>query len=519
MLQEQVLTNGRQYDGFGLNILVEKYCGVQLEKETRQEFSKHPNKEFSDKQIVYGANDVKYLIPVSRAQEAEAEKLNLTKVFKLENSAALALADISYNGMAVNREGWLKLADKSKDKMLEAERNLDKMVLAHEKLRVKQLEAVQQDLFLPMELVRQVGINWSSPTQVLNTFRLIIPDLENVNSKEIAPLKYIDPIIQAYTEYKEKQKLSQSYGAEFLNHIKSDGRIHTDFQQIQVTGRISSSEPNMQQIPADNMYRNCFEPGIPGWVFVSADYTSQELTLIAHASQDPVWLKALKDGQDLHSVCAELVFGKDWLNSADPDCAYYKDNSKQKCECKRHKKLRQSVKTINFGLAYGMSEHKLSATLQISVEQAKSLIKDYFKVFPKIKSYLDMSGNFGKQKGYIRTLFPWGRIRYFNEWHPDMEDFKALGSIERESKNTPIQGAGADMTKYALIQIRNYINAQNVPVKLVMQVHDQIDSLTPKEYAIEWSLKLKELMEKAALLTVPSGLLKADVNISLVWEK
>jgi DNA polymerase-1 len=166
-----------------------------------------------------------------------------------------------------------------------------------------------------------------------------------------------------------------------------------------------------------------------------------------------------------------------------------------------------------------MSAMKLSSKLMIPIEEAEKLIKSYFKVFPAIKRYLDGSGTFGKQKGYIRTLYPWGRIRWFDLWEPNMSDYSTLGSIERESKNTPIQGAGADMTKYALIQIRNYIRDNKAPVKLVMQVHDQIDTICPSEYASTWKPIMKELMEKAALLTIPSGLLKADVNTSLVWEK
>jgi hypothetical protein len=113
---------------------------------------------------------------------------------------------------------------------------------------------------------------------------------------------------------------------------------------------------NMQQIPADNLYRNCFIPGIPDYVFVSSDYSSQELNIIAHGSQDPVWIQALKEGKDLHSVCAELVYGKKWEEAKNDDCLYYALGEdglpmKEKCDCKAHKKLRNGVKSINFGLA------------------------------------------------------------------------------------------------------------------------------------------------------------------------
>jgi DNA polymerase I-like protein with 3'-5' exonuclease and polymerase domains len=520
MLQEQIIVNGKQFEGFSLAVLVSKYMGIQLDKSTRIEFSNWGDKEFTDKQIIYGADDVKYLISISDLQEFEAERYNLGLVLKLENSAALAAADISYNGMAIETEKWLAIASTAKEEARAIEMELDAMVISDPALfETCRLEAIQQDLWRPIEELRKIGVNWSSPLQVVKLFQSFLPSLENVNSDQISPFRFEYPVIDRYITYKEYDKRASSYGEAFLENIASDGRIHTDFKQILVTGRMSSSNPNMQQIPGSNLYRNCFIPGYPDWVFVSADYASQELALIAFASKDPVWLKALETGQDLHSVCAELVFGDEWMQAAEVNCAYYLKGAKVKCDCKRHKKLRQSVKEINFGLAYGMTEMKLSSKLRIEPKQAAKLINDYFKIFPSIKEYLDACGNFGKQKGYIRTLSPWGRMRWFADWQPRGMEWGLQGSIERESKNTPIQGAGADMVKYALIQIRNYIRDNKVPVKLVMQVHDQIDTICPKDYAPQWRVILKELMEKAAILTIPSGLLKAEVNISLVWEK
>ena len=129
-------------------------------------------------------------------------------------------------------------------------------------------------------------------------------------------------IIDTYVKYKEAMKLYTSYGQAFLKNLKSDNKIHTNFYQILDTGRVSSSKPNMQQIPADNKFRNCFMAP-SGWKFVSADYSSQELNVIAFGSKDPVWIKALESGQDLHSTCAELVYGDIWSDNAEDDCAFY----------------------------------------------------------------------------------------------------------------------------------------------------------------------------------------------------
>jgi DNA polymerase-1 len=276
----------------------------------------------------------------------------------------------------------------------------------------------------------------------------------------------------------------------------------------------------MQQIPADNKYRNCFIAP-KGWKYVSADYSSQELNVIAFGSKDPVWLKALEEGQDLHSTCAELVYGTDWLTSGEDDCTYL--SRKAKCNCPTHKKLRTNVKTINFGLAYGMGPSKLANTLDITLDAAKLLIEQYFEAFPAIKGFLERLGEFGKRRGFITTFPPYKRKRWFTNWYPKIWDNKSatfeLGSIERASKNTPIQGASADMTKRALVLMRGHIKQFDLPVKLVMTVHDQIDTICKNDYVEDWSRLMQSLMEEAANEIVTNKLLKAEVTVSDCWEK
>ncbi len=190
---------------------------------------------------------------------------------------------------------------------------------------------------------------------------------------------------------------------------------------------------------------------------------------------------------------------------------------------KGKKKLRTNVKTINFGLAYGMGPFKLANTLQISTEEAQILIDKYFSVFPSIKKFLNSLGNYGKRYGHIKTFAPFRRIRWFEDWFPGMGfssgDMKVLGSIERASKNTPIQGTGADMTKLALAFLRKRIQDDNLPVKLVMTVHDQIDTMCPTDYSTEWSEILSYEMERAAELILNNKLLKAEPSINSKWEK
>lgn len=381
-----------------------------------------------------------------------------------------------------------------------------------------------------MLLAGSITINWNSTIQRLELFKTVEPHLTDTSKESLA--RTVHPIIKDYRNYIDTAKLVSSYGEAFIDkYVDSDGYVRTGFNQILNTGRVSSSKPNMQQIPSKesvgNKYRNCFIAP-KDWVFVSSDYSSQELVVIATISNDPVWMEVIKAGQDLHSVCADLVFGNKWADGALDNCIYMK--TKQKCKCPKHKTMRVTVKTINFGLAYGMSAHKLASTMQITRREAQALINKYFIVFPKIKNKLGQFGAFGMINGYIITPPPFKRRRWFSKGPTDKKEViehlkgkynRELGIIERASKNLPIQGASADMTKLALVYVRNYINDNKLrdKVKLVMQVHDQIDTICHKSYAKVWQKKMTELMEAAAKVIIPSGLLKSETTISEKWNK
>ena len=518
-LVERILSCGRHI-GYGLKDLCKRYLNVELNKEIRNQFIGLSGQAYRDDQIVYGAKDVEYLCKIRKLQLPKIEEFKLQNVVDLENEAVLAFADIEYNGIDIDKDKWEVIAKASEQEALAMRDDLDNLVMVTTELSDFVLDYLQGDLFTPTEEIRKVGVKWTSPTQVLKVFKKLVPELEDVNGKKMYKYRRQHKIIDLYVKYKEKMKLATSYGSDFFKFVSSDGKIHTQFNQILDTGRVASKRPNMQQIPADNKFRNCFLAP-DGWCFVSSDYSSQELNVIAFGSKDPVWINALEQGQDLHSVCADLVYGQEWIDTAEDDCSYMKNKSK--CKCPKHGKLRTNVKTINFGLAYGMGPHKLADTLDISIKEAETLIDKYFEAFPSIGGFLDKLGSFGKKYGYIKTFPPYNRRRWFPTWYPRIYQDKSqafeLGSIERASKNTPIQGASADMTKKAMILIRDYINKNDVPVKIVMTVHDQVDTICENSYAKKWVTKLTELMEQAALEVVTNGLLKADTNISKSWEK
>jgi DNA polymerase I-like protein with 3'-5' exonuclease and polymerase domains len=380
------------------------------------------------------------------------------------------------------------------------------------------------------------SINWNSVQQVLPILKVIAPRLRDLSEESLANVTH--GIIEDLAEYKNSLKLISTYGQTFIDkHVNPDGKVRTEFNQIVSTGRVSSKRPNMQNIPAKesvgNRYRNAFVCE-EDEVFVDSDFTGQELAIIAHISKDPVWLGTIERGEDLHSVCAELVYGAKWADLKNNDCAYYAKTptgiAKQKCSCSRHKSLRNAVKTVNFGLAYGMSDMKLSGTLKITLPEAKLLTEQYFKAFPKIGATLKYLGEFGVKNGYIQTISPMFRKRWFPFWkfakgrinmHLAGQYDQTLGTIERAAKNQPVQGTGADMMKLAMVLVRRWIytNGYKDSIKLVAQVHDQLTTICKQNLSEMWKVKFDELMQEAAKVFIPSGILKADTQISNCWTK
>lgn len=344
-LVEKILHCGKDDYGFGLDKLCKRYLGVELNKAVRNRFVGLSGAPFTIDQIVYGARDIEYLEKIYDLQQPQIEFNKLKNVVILENKAVEVFAEIEYEGLIIDLPAWKKMSLQNIIEAKEYEKKLDNVLLADPRF-AKYKAKKQLDMFLDESELKDSTINWGSPTQVFKVFKQIIPDLENVNGKKLAPYKSKHPVIGEYIKFKEKDKLASAFGDNFDTFISKDGRVRTSFQQILDTGRVSSSEPNMQQIPAKNEYRNCFLAP-EGHVFVSSDYSSQELNVIAFGSKDPVFMRALENGEDLHSVCAELVFQDVWINAAEEGCAYMK--AKEKCDCKVHKKLRTQVKTVNFG--------------------------------------------------------------------------------------------------------------------------------------------------------------------------
>lgn len=532
MLAFDVRFGGLQYQS-GLDVVLKKILNIDLLKTERSTFIGHSG-PLSTSQIIYAADDVKWSVPLYQVLERMVTDDQQLDVLRLEEASTMAFAEIEYNGMKWDRAPWMELYRENRKAHDEIMAQMDQIVFSDplfsklkgdgEKTLIK--DTVQGDLFTPKEDLRRVAINWASWQQRLKVFHCIDPSMKDTSVEEVGARAYKHELLRLSMKASEYNKAVTSYGDKFMEHVDPDGFVRTNVKQLLQTGRISMSSPNMQQIPAKEMFgnkfRHCFLPPKKDWVFVSSDFSSQELCIIATGAGDPVWLGALERGEDLHSTAAEVVYGQEWVDAAEPGCAYME--ARKKCKCEEHKRLRTNCKSINFGLAYGMGPSKLAEECSISPDEAKELMAKYFKAFPRIKKYLDRLGASGIALGHAKTFEPFGRKRRFKGWRSGMDiknraDREILGPIERQSKNHPFQGTGGDQTKLALVYVRARIKELGWPVRIVMQVHDQVDTVCPKEIAEEWAVELTTCMERAALVSIPSGLLKAETSISERWEK
>jgi DNA polymerase I len=298
----------------------------------------------------------------------------------------------------------------------------------------------------------------------------------------LEPLRDEHPIIPALLEYRELEKLRGTYLEPLPNLVNpATGRLHTTFAQAAVaTGRLSSLNPNLQNIPIRSDAGREIRKGFiaaPGMCLISADYSQIELRLLAHIADDPLMQQAFQEGADIHRRTAAQVLGLD--------------------EATITPNQRRAAKTVNFGVLYGMSAHRLSNDLGIPYADAAGFIETYFNTYPGIRGYIDRTLEFGRQHGYVETLY--GRRRYVPELVATNRTLREAG--ERLAYNMPIQGTAADIIKLAMIRLDREL--QGTGAHLLLQVHDELLIEAPEDKAEEISRLVKTIMEGAASLKVP----------------
>lgn len=319
----------------------------------------------------------------------------------------------------------------------------------------------------------------------------------STDAKVLKELSAIHPLPDLILRYREFSKIKTTYIDALPRMRAADGRVHTQFNEtVTTTGRLSSSDPNLQNIPVRTDFgrqiRSCFTPLAEGELFLSADYSQIELRLLAHLSADEHLVAAFNSGADLHTSTAARVFGL-----APEDVT---------------PQLRSRAKAVNFGIVYGQQAFGLSQSLDIPMVEAKEMIDRYFEVYPGVRAYLDDTVAAAKESGFAETMF--GRKRHIPELKSSNGQQRGFG--ERTAMNHPMQGTAADIIKMAMNEVQRRLLAEDFKAQLMIQVHDELDFSVPEGEVERLAAMVSEVMESVADLRVP---LLVDVSWGPTWAE
>lgn len=488
----EMLINGGKREGISLQDITEKYLGITLDKTQRKRITASVVREpwFQE----YAKKDVIYLHKIYELQKKRIEELELSFLSEVENKLTLVLGQMELNGILLDIESMPRQTIEEKIKSVES----DILDIIWNDERFKKYWVLEHTLF---STERKLLLNLSSPKQRKEFLSTIIPNIPDTSISTLKDLKDKYKIVELLIEYNKYFKLKSSFIETLPNHINSiTGRIHTDFFQILNTGRIASRNPNLQQIPARGEFgkvmRSCFTPS-PGYVFVGGDYANMELRILAELSKSEVWIDAFNNDRDLHGELAAKTFKIPIEKVRTP----FPQNPSLT--------YRDVQKAINFGIAYGAGPSRIASLCNIPLDEAKDIVRNFINS-SGIKGYLKTVSSYGLKYKKIRTPKPFRRLRYLND-----EDYR----IEKQAKNTPIQGCNADIMKYVLVKVQEYIDENNYPARLLLQVYDEILTEVKEDRAEEWKSIVEQIMTESAQLVLKNVKAKADLYISDKWKK
>ncbi len=459
-----------------LNIELTAYMGNEEKEKQLNLFSTMGNEDGNEKNKtgIY-AYAIGTIYSVTKKMMEEQDELELFQ--NIEMPTAEVLAKMQYTGIGIDKEELIEFGRKLKAEIEEKEENIYQMVGQEFNIKsTKQLGKVLfEDLKLPVQKKNKNG--YSTDVEVLEK------------------LREEHPIVNEILDYRQLMKLNSTYVEGMLPYInETTGRIHSYFHQtVTATGRLSSAEPNLQNIPTrfelGKNLRKVFKPK-EGTIFVDADYSQIELRVFAHISKDEKMRRAFREGGDIHREVASQVFNKplEEVTSAD----------------------RTKAKAVNFGIVYGISDFGLGEQLHISRKEAKEYIDQYLEKYVGIKSFMTNIIEEAKEKGYVSTMF--GRRRYLPELKAQNYTVRQFGT--RAAINMPIQGTAADIMKMAMIEVNKKIEEKGLKSRIVLQIHDELLLEVPNEELEEATKLLKDSMEHIVKLSVP---LIAEVTTADSW--
>jgi DNA polymerase-1 len=463
-LMHYVLNPERSHE---LTALAQTYLGVSLEETSAPAMTGSLFDDAPEEDDSANLARAAILIPLG-----DKLRENLPDFYdKMEEPLAKVLTRMERDGVKVDLAQLHVFADGLRKELVEREASIRELA-GEPQLNISSPRQVGEVLFDKLQLdpkARKTG----NKTQY------------STDEATLAAIADRHPIVNEILEFRAVKKLLSTYIEPFPGYVSPvDGRVHTTFNQaLTATGRLSSSNPNLQNIPVrterGKEIRKAFVPGTPQGVIVSADYSQIELRIMAHLSCDAHLIQAFRNGVDVHAATAAKIFGIPVEEVT--------------------REQRSMAKTANFGIMYGISSFGLAQRLHLSRTAAKELIDGYFASFPAIRSFIDESIAFARENGYVETLF--GRRRYLPDIHAHNATVRALA--ERNAVNAPIQGTSADIIKLAMIGVDRRLREEGLRSKMVLQIHDELvfDAL-PEEVPALQAL-VKEVMENVIALSVP----------------
>ena len=468
-----------------MNLLSEAYLGyspVHIESLIGEKGNSQKNMRTVpiDKLIEYAVEDADVTYQLKKVFEPRIESERLSDLaHDIEMPLISVLATMERNGVILNLEDLKAITINLREDILSLEKEI--YTLAGTEFNISSPKQLGDILFIRLKL--------DEKARVTKTKQFI------TNEEILQRLTGKHPIVEKVLEYRGLKKLLSTY-VEALPLLvdKKTGRIHTSFNQaVAATGRLSSNNPNLQNIPVKDArgreIRKAFVPA-KGHIFLSADYSQIELRLMAHLSKDKSMIADFLSGNDIHAATAAKIFGVE-INDVT-------------------REMRSKAKTANFGIIYGISSFGLSERLTIGRKEAKELIDGYFNSYPGVKVYMDESINKARDVGYVTTMF--GRRRYLRDIHSRNQVVR--GNAERNAINAPIQGSAADIIKIAMVRINDRMKSEKLLSKMILQVHDELI------FEVEMSEleKLREMvlfeMSNAVKLNIP---LKVDWGTGNNW--
>jgi DNA polymerase-1 len=475
MLAQQLLDGGESNAGLGLADMASFRLGVTLNKDLRAQFEGAT--ELTRDLLDYAAEDAAATWAVFDQQRQELVGHRLARVSRLEFAAVPVLADLALRGIGFDAPRWQRLVGELEQRLPQLERTVQEALLT---------EDSPHNLFGPED------VNLDAPEQVREALARVGVELDSTREERLRDFDH-HPAVEALLAYRQVSKLTSNWGGDWAQRVThpATGRIHADWRQIVGAGRIACRDPNLTQVPKDGQWRSCFT-AVPGHALIVADYSQQELRILAAVAGDPALTDVFQHSGDLHRATAALVFG---VEEQDVKPAQ-----------------RRAAKALNFGLMYGMGPASFARGTGMSHEQAAATIDRYFATFPRVAAWLAEAEAAGRRSGQVRTAL--GRIRVLPR-----DSSMGLATLAR---NAPIQGAGADMTKLALAEVERRMQARygvgtQRAAGLVLTVHDELVVQVPAADTAEAAEDVVEAMRTAAadlLGPVPSAV---DVAIRPHW--